>query len=377
MNEEGVEYQRVILNVPVYNLDYLKSPFSFSRTILLFTFISLCNSCEHSFCFITIFTSCALISLKICGHYSPEEKLRKRDVPISFENPREYVLVKINRTFPNTPPVIVTSTLMLTEDESAIFHIETKDNEDDVLEFAIIKQSENVVCNITQGGKLKCKPKENFYGSDFIRLQVTETDLPPFESPYSVNKTVNLQVVGVPDKTERFFIDTHYTFFSEIAPHMEKNFVVNANRSSDVFVGWIVLADVDGGEIFTETTNFTDLENSTFSLKKINAEENPFFNHSSKDYRSIAVYETSFRFSPKSFGKMTLKFIAQTSDSKYTPSITINVFVLEHPCMYGECIHSIPEKYTCNDTMRSQSFSQNGYYCVCTPGIYFLFFLTS
>ncbi|WAR20773.1 DNER-like protein [Mya arenaria] len=301
----------------------------------------------------------------ICG--STDSSARKRrEASFEINAPRQYSLVRIAKTYQNSPPKIVTDSVYFIEDETGEFDIETSDAENDVLSYRIVDKPSNLDCNITSTGNLKCIPEPDFYGEDTVTVEVTETGLPSFEEPNSEKRTLRIVIQGVPDKTERFFLDLNETWHEEKRPSMKHTIITNANRSSSLFVGKIILADVDGGEKFTNIPRFTSLGNSTFSLNASDLESIPFENYTNQHFQSKAAYDVDFEFSPILQGKMVLEFIAQTEDSSYTPGVTISVFVLENPCIHGTCNHSTLGEEACNDTARSDSFV--GYECVCYPG---------
>ncbi|WAR20850.1 CRB-like protein [Mya arenaria] len=303
----------------------------------------------------------------ICGSTRNNSSVRKRrETSFEINSPRQYNLVRIAKTYQNSPPKIVTENVYFTEDITGEFDIETSDAEKDVLSYRIVDKPSNLDCNITSTGKLKCIPEPDFYGEDTITVEVTETGLPSFEDPNSEKKKLRIDIQDVPDKTERFFLDLNETWHDEKRPSMKHTVITNANRSSSLFVGKIILADVDGGEKFTNIPRFTSLGNSTFSLNASDLESIPFENYTTKHFRSKAAYDVDFEFSPLLQGKMVLDFIAQTEDSSYTPGVTITVFVLENPCIHGYCNHPTLGEEACNDTARSDSFV--GYECVCYPG---------
>lgn len=278
-------------------------------------------------------------------------------------------LVQITSKFPNTKPTVVTKNVSMVEDEMSAHLIETVDLENDTLVFRIQQPPSNVQCNITAEGELTCLPDKDFYGIDTLKVQVTETGLPLSEMPYTIEHLIYINVTNVQDKTERFFLDNNETFFNEVRPKMQHIVIIDANRSSSAQVGKIILADVDGDEVFTPITRFTPLENSTFSLEKTDLSSVSLENYTMKTYRSVDIYDVAFEFSPTISGNMSLEFIAKTASKSLTPSISIDVFILENPCVNGDCFHPQLGAWACNDTVRSESFLENGYQCACTAGI--------
>ncbi|WAQ98196.1 hypothetical protein MAR_022569, partial [Mya arenaria] len=303
----------------------------------------------------------------ICGSTRNNTSTRKRRAT-SFEidEPRQYSLVLITKRYQNSPPKIITDNIYFIEDESSAFDIETSDAEDDVLSYRIVDKPSNIDCNITSFGKLECIPEDDFYGNVSVTVEVVEEGLPYFEHPYSEKKKLRIGIQDFPDKTDRFFIDLNETWHEEKRPSMKQTVIINANRSASLFVGKIILADVDGGERFSTISRFASLGNSSFSLNAADLDSIPFQNYTTKNYRSKAAYDVVFEFSPQLKGKMVLDFIAQTGDFSYTPGVTISLYVLENPCIHGYCNHPTLGEEACNDTARSESFV--GFECVCYPG---------
>ena len=280
--------------------------------------------------------------------------------------PRQFSLVRITKTYQNSAPKIVTETLLLNEDEASDVLLETQDAEDDDLEFTLLELPANMDCNLTTDGKLSCVPLEDFYGVDSVTVQVVELRLPSYEEPNKVQKKMVVTIKEVPDKTERFFFDFNETFYEDKRPTMKHQFRLNANRSSSLFVGTIVLADVDGNQAFTSFPRFVPLANATYKLRKAATESVPLSNYTSRSYRSVEAYDVEFEFAPEISGNMTLEYIAQADDGSYTPGVTLEVYVLENPCVHGQCTHPLYGDDACDDNRRAESF--DGFVCVCEPG---------
>jgi hypothetical protein len=191
-----------------------------------------------------------------------------------------------------------------------------------------------------------------------------ETGLPEFEESLVIEKIITLNISGVSHRTDRYFIDSNGTIHSDIRPSMIKTYVLEGNQSSSFDAGKILLADVDKDEEFKVQENFIPLGNSTYALVNANTSSIELENITSKLYKSLQAYAVSFEFSPKVSGKMSLQFIARLADSSLTPSVTVKLFILNNPCVYGHC--SPRGSVGCDDVLRSISFSD--FQCVCHPG---------
>ena len=281
--------------------------------------------------------------------------------------PRAYELVKILRSFPNNPPNITTTKLVVKEDALFTELIQTFDLENDDLVFDLISGPQHAVCSLTIKGILNCSLEEDFYGNDQITIRITETGLPQFERPFSMEKTIPIYVQPTPDKTERFFLDENGQIYREKRPSMIQVFHTDANDTTSYFVGTIILADVDGGEIFNHRSliRFTALGNSTYSLKETTLSINTTTDLMASKYRTLKAYDVRFSYSGAISGKMTLNFIAKTVDS-YTPSVTLDLYILKNPCVHGICSHRKTGTAGCNDLTRSVSFDK--FECICAAG---------
>ncbi|XP_053407458.1 uncharacterized protein LOC123547213 isoform X2 [Mercenaria mercenaria] len=316
--------------------------------------------------YLTAVMSSDIYQAELCKKNKETNTLTKRASTATLQTPKDFTLVQINRKFPNNPPTIITEVVHFLEDTSDEVLIQTVDLENDTLLFEITEDPTSMDCEITQNssGKLNCTPFEDFYGTDYIKVKITETGLPPFEEALVYEKLITINVSGIPDKTDRYFKDPNGTVHSDIRPSMTKVFTVNANRSSFFSAGKILLADVDGNEVFTVHESFEKLGNSTFTLSATDILTIQLDNVTSRTYRSLEAYDVGFKFSPEESGNMSLKFIARTADGRYTPSMTVELYVLENPCIYGHC--SPLGNVGCDDIKRSTSFAD--FKCVCNPG---------
>lgn len=294
-----------------------------------------------------------------------EVSISKRSTTALYKSPKAMTLTLISRKFPNHAPTIITEVLHLTEDSTAALFIETTDAENDTLVYQITKAPEYLDCDIhNTSGKITCTPEVDFYGLDYVTVKITETGLPQFEEALFHEKTVRLNVTGTSDKTDRYFIDSNGTIYTEVRPSMIHIFTAEANRSSDFNAGTILLADVDGNEVFAVETEFVPLGNSTHILSVSDSSATQLHNVSSKTYRSVEAYDVRFKYSKEDNGNMSLKFIAKTAEGHYTPSVTIELYILQNPCVFGHC--SPRGHARCDSIDRATSFVD--YMCVCDPG---------
>ena len=254
------------------------------------------------------------------------------------------------------------------EDSPLIAFIDTIDLENDTLNYEITSFPHYATCEINKNGVLNCTFEMDFYGNDELTIKVTETDLPLYERPYSHEKNIKLIVRAVPDKTDRFFIDTMGQVHSDKRPFLKFSFHTNANDTEIFDAGTIVLADVDGSEKFDyeRFSTFIPLNNSLYIITELESADILNKNMLSSSYRTLKAYSVKFRFSNEISGQMTLNFIAVNNDSAYTPSVTIDLYILKSPCVHGTCSHRVTGPSGCDDLSRASSFDQ--FICVCAPG---------
>ena len=292
----------------------------------------------------------------------------KRSTRKTYASPKAYELAHISKTFPNHPPVILTNNLQATEDRVMHHQIETFDKENDTLIFEITESTRYATCNISHSGILNCMWEEDFYGDDYITLKITETGLPKTEKPLSVTKRIHIHIKPVPDATVRFFIDADGNVHRENRPSMVQVFHTNANSTENFFAGTIVLADVDGDEVFSykNIIKYASLGDSKVVIKEVDISQVKMGKAIFSRFRTMKAYEIEFKYSKTLNGKMTLNFIAMNSNGEYTPSVTMDMYILKHPCVHGSCSHIRHGPDGCHDVSRSLSF--DSYVCVCEAG---------
>ncbi|XP_045172526.2 uncharacterized protein LOC123534370 [Mercenaria mercenaria] len=279
---------------------------------------------------------------------------------------RNIELVRIANLIQNTKPFVTLTSIYVKEDEFDPITIPVADKENDSVAFSIAKQPLHSFCKIDDVGILDCKTEADFYGTDEIIIRVNETNVPSSISANVVEQTIKMIILPEEDSTERVFIDNKGNIFREKRPAFSHMITVEANGTDTIFAGTIVLCDVDGNETFTKHVLFSPLGNSTFSINETvggKLIQNRKFLPTR--FRSVASYNITFKFSPNINGHMTLKFIGITANGIFSPSVTIDVYVLANPCVNGYCDH-VDGTHTCDSQNRATSF--DGFFCHCHPG---------
>ncbi|KAL4222208.1 hypothetical protein ACF0H5_018246 [Mactra antiquata] len=298
---------------------------------------------------------------------STDREKRSTNTSSSLHRPLMLTLARIKRTFPNHPPKILTDNISTFEDATVDIVIQRTDPENDTVVFEIKEQPNHLNCSITENtGQLHCSPEEDYYGTDSIKIGIVETGLPPLEKALSDEKLINIIISPETDMTDRYFVSPNGTVYFDKRPIMVHTFTVEANRSSILHLGTILLADVDGDEKFTAIPDFKALVKSTYELTKHDTNDFDLENVTSKNYRSLQAQDIHFHYAPEYNGNMTLRMISNTTDGSFTPSVTLEMFVLLNPCVHGHCNHPLLGEAGCNDTKRSKSFDD--YVCVCDAG---------
>ena len=234
--------------------------------------------------------------------------------------------------------------------------------------FEIVEQPMHANCTVNSSGVLDCVFEDDFYGEDQITINVTEINLAADEVPNSVVKTIPIIVEPVPDLTDRFFVDPIGEVYRDKRPKMVRTYYTDANLTTMYYAGVIILATVDGDETFTYRTymNFTALGSSTVSLKEVPVTTVYADNLTLSHYRTVKAYNVTFSYSKLLSGKMTLYFIATTKEGAFTPNVIIEMYILNNPCVYGICSHTLTGTAGCHDITRSEGFDD--FYCVCSAG---------
>ena len=292
----------------------------------------------------------------------------RRSTANELQSPTHYELVTISKAFENNPPSITTNGIYAEEDTFISVPIETFDLEGDELMFEISQGAQHATCSISLTGLLNCTLESNFCGNDQITIIVTEVGLSEDDQPNSVEKVISLFISSVPDPVERFFVASSGEVFYETRPSMKHTFHSDGNRSTTFIAGTIVLGCIDEGEIFNydDSIRFTALGDSAYAVEEIQMSDIPANNLTTSQFRTVRAYRVTFTYSALANGIMTMYFIAVRADGSYTPSITINLYILKNPCIYGSCSHQIHGTAGCDTLSRATSFE--GFLCICAVG---------
>ena len=306
--------------------------------------------------------------MQVCSKSTnASQNIVRRSTGTVFGSPTHFELVTVTKTFINQPPVITTDEISADEDTPVSLQIETFDAEGDELKFEIVANPQHAACLISSTGLLKCTLEQDFFGDDQITINVTETGLPSTEQANSVENVIAIRVNPVSDPVDRYFIEPNGKISSEVRPSMKKTFQTDSNSSTSYIAGTIVLGSIDDGDVFTFDghVTFTPLGQSSFTINEISVSEIST-NLTVSQYKTLHAYKVTFTYSPLDSGKMTLYFIAVRADGTYTPSITIDMYILSHPCIYGYCSHITHGIAGCDNLVRATTF--DNFICICDEG---------
>ena len=278
-------------------------------------------------------------------------------------------LLLIYKDFINSPPNITTEEIKTVEDAFEPVVIETVDPEDDELIFEILEMPAHAECSIDSVGLLNCTFEDDYYGDDEITINVTETNLLEGTKAFTVQKTIPIHVSSVKDYTDRYFVDPTGAMYADIRPRMHRTFYTDANRTELYHAGYIILGTTDNNELFDyETfTRFIPLGSSDVVIVPV-----PMYNVYAQNlsllekYATVQAFNVSFSYSKLLSGQMTYSFIATTKKGAFTPSITLDLYVLNNPCVHGICSHVFFGTVGCHDISRSVSFDE--FTCICDMG---------
>ena len=310
-----------------------------------------------------------ILLLQICSKSTNSSlNVVRRSTANEFGSPTHYELVTISKTFKNNPPNITTNGIYADEDTFISVPIEVFDLEGDALMFEISGSPQHATCSISSTGLLNCTLDTDFYGNDQITINVTEVGISQYDESNSVEKVIPLYISAVADPVERFFVVPSGEVFYETRPSMRQTFRTDANMSTTFVAGTIALGCIDDGEIFTydDVIRFTALGDSTYAIDEIPMSDILANNLTLSQYRTVRAYRVTFTYSALESGLMTLYFIAVRGDGTYTPSITVNLYILKNPCTYGTCSHKTHGVAGCDSLARATSYED--FLCICAIG---------
>ena len=253
------------------------------------------------------------------------------------------------------------------EDDFKPVVIEVFDAEDDELLYDILEMPAHGDCSIDSDGLLNCTFEDDFYGDDLITINITETNLVEGAKAYTVEKTIPIHVSNVKDYTDRYFVDTTGAVYADKRPRMHRTFYTDANMTELFHAGYIILGTTDNNEEFEQITKFIPLGPSEVLVDPVPMYQVYSQNSSMMErYATVRAFNVSFSYSKFISGQMTFSFIGMTKKDTFTPSITMDLFVLNNPCVHGVCSHVFFGTVGCHDISRSLSFDK--FTCICDIG---------
>ena len=275
----------------------------------------------------------------------------------------QFALASFNTTYYNTPPVIDTDVIQLDEDTRAEFQIQWHDNELDGVIFGLANQTFNGTANITEDGFLIYIPTENFAGIDYIEILATENIT---SNPATVSKVIQLNVTEVNDPPLSGYVHNNTAYDTSINNTIEFRFKANSSTTHRYLLDFY-LADIDSDDSLTILSTTSNIGNVSFTIHEQWNHPFPadlFENEEIKTQRKFKVDMINLE---KNFaGNVNYLLLGYDKSMYYTEKLSIQIFILYHPCRYGECEPLENATEPCDHSARAMSFDQ--YQCKCYPG---------
>ena len=265
----------------------------------------------------------------------------------------------MNTTYYNTPPVIDTDVIQLDEDTRADFQIQWHDDENDGVTFSLADQPTNGTANITEEGFLVYVPAKNFAGIDSIEVQATENTT---TNPATISKRIQLDVAEVNDAPLSGYVHNDTTYDTSLNNTIELRFEANTTQR---FLLDFYLADIDLNDSLTIISTASASVNVSFILNEEFDYSLPggLFQNEIKTKRKFKVnliVENNFA------GHVDFLLLGYDKSMYYTERLTVNIYILFHPCIYGKCEPKDNSSEPCDHIARATSFDP--YKCTCYPG---------
>ena len=266
----------------------------------------------------------------------------------------------MNTTYYNTPPVIDTDVIQLDEDTRIDFQIQWHDDEYDGVTFSLADQPTNGTAKITEDGFLIYIPQDNFAGTDFIEVLASENNT---NNPATVSKVIQLEVAEINDPPLSGYVHNDTSYDTSVNNTIELLYEANATYR---YILDFYLGDIDTNDTLTVISTASNTQNATFSLSEQNDHQIPaelFEFQSIKTHRKFKVDMVIDR---NFAGNINYLLLGYDKSMYYTEKQTIQIYILFHPCRYGECEPKDNASEPCDHIARATSFEQ--YKCTCYPG---------
>ena len=268
----------------------------------------------------------------------------------------------MNTTYYNTPPVIDTDVIQLDEDTRADFQIQWHDDEYDGVTFSLADQPTNGTANITEDGFLVYVPAKNFAGIDTIEVQTTENNT---SNPATISKRIQLDVAEVNDAPLSGYVHNDTTYDTSLNNTIELRFEAN---TTERFLLDFYLADLDFNDSLTIISTASDTDNVSFVLNEDFDDSIPagLFVNNDTSIQTKRIFKVNLIVENNFAGHVDFLLLGYDKSKYYTERLTVNIYILFHPCVYGECAPKDNSSEPCDHIARVTSFDP--YKCTCYPG---------
>uniref|UniRef100_A0A0L8GAX3 EGF-like domain-containing protein n=1 Tax=Octopus bimaculoides TaxID=37653 RepID=A0A0L8GAX3_OCTBM len=309
--------------------------------------------------------------IKICPYnslYSNEDENQqrsRRSTSTSGFKPTQYSFVSAS-PFVNTPPIILTDKIMVTEDQPLTVKIKYQDKENDSVSFAISTPPSLGKAFIVNNTFLSYEANKDAYGTDSLVVTVKENfnNLSP---PLKSSKKISVIIKGVNDSpniiyTQRNGQEIRVNTKSKITVLLEGN-------STGYQLGNVILTDVDYNETFYWKILPTVLLPSFFKITRVPVSNGNSVTEEIHHAKTVANYSLSLSLPKNMTGHFGFRFVASDDKSiltSITQILTLDLWIFTNPCVHGHCKVNPNFQMRCSSRSRVSSFDQ--FLCKCDKG---------
>ncbi|KAK3094096.1 hypothetical protein FSP39_024081 [Pinctada imbricata] len=284
----------------------------------------------------------------------------KRTTSSTVTTPTQLSLMALNTSYYNIPPVIDTDEIHLAEDTRADEQILWHDDDFDGVTFALGAPPHNGTANITDDGFLTYIPDPNYAGTDHVEVLISENST---INPATVSKYIQLLVSDVNDPpiSGYTYNDTSY----EALLNNTVDILFEANTTHRHLLDFY-LADIDYNETLTVLSSASNTINVSFLLTEITETSLPLDLFHGEPVKYLREFKVDMIVEKEFYGDFSYYLLGHDKSNYYTERLEAHVYILKHPCVFGECQPKSNDSEPCNDVIRATTF--NPFVCSCYPG---------
>ncbi|XP_070206105.1 uncharacterized protein [Littorina saxatilis] len=294
--------------------------------------------------------------------------------------PRMLTLAVIRSSVPNLPPVVRNTTFTLLEDHGIYnFTLTYTDPEGDDMTFWLPQQPAHGTAKVTPEGKVTYIPAPNYSGMDTIHLKGREVVSKATQSlgvvPNEVSFTITVHITDTNDPPDIFYVPVKGQNDSDVRQDiavgptagngLNMTVYIEANTTTHAVLGLVVFSDVDLNDVINYTSTTHIEAGAKFEVDDVSSDDTRLSDVNMTSATGTNGKEISINVTKGYTGHVSYDARVNDAAGTFSMQLTLNVFVLNSPCVHGDCQPRDPQG-TCYEHQRAFTF--DSYACHCDLG---------